>query len=379
MMPARVVPTEMFRWDDLKALCESPGPCITIALPAFHQGARTLPYSIQLKASVRTAREELLFKQIPQEDVEALMKPILELEEDPEMSVGGRGMVIFRSPTAFCRFYLPGPVGARTVVGRYFHVVPFLDRLCTDREFYILGLNQKHIRLLRYLDGECKEVQLPPAVPKNVEEAGAFNAPDHMLRNRSAAGKSSGAMSSVAFGTGSEREKGNERLHHFFSLVDKGLSNALKGKSLVLSGARYEVASYRRAALYPHLSPGDLGGDLHTLSVQEIAHLAYQSARMQSASKAEKQLQQLRELAGTQRISSDIRQIGNAAEGGRIARLFLAEGAEFGATLEALESESSEDLLNTAAVLSIRNGAEMFMLPPETMGPEAPIAALFRY
>jgi hypothetical protein len=186
-------------------------------------------------------------------------------------------------------------------------------------------------------------------------------------------------MSSVPFGTGSEREKGNERLHHFFSLVDKGLSDALKGKPLLLSGARYEVASYRRAAVYPHLSPGDLEEDLHTMSVQEIAHLAYQSARMQSASKAEKQLQQLRELAGTQRVSSDIRQIVSAAEEGRIAKLFLAEGAEFGATLEALESESSENLLNTAAVLSIRNGAEIFMLSPDTMGPEAPIAALFRY
>ena len=234
-MPARVVPTEMLRWDDLKPLCESPGPCITITLPAFHHGARALPYAIQLKASARTAHGKLLLKQIPLEEVEELMDPILELEADPEMSAGGRGMVIFRSPKAFRRFYLSGPVGARTVVGRYLHVVPFLDRLCTDREFYILGLNQKHIRLLHYFDGDCEEVQLPAEVPKNVEEAGAFDAPDHMLRNRSAAGKSSGTMSSVAFGTGSEREKGNERLHHFFSLVDKGLSAALKGKPLVLS------------------------------------------------------------------------------------------------------------------------------------------------
>jgi hypothetical protein len=378
-MPARAVATEMLRWNDLKPLCESPGPCITITLPTFHHGARALPYATQLKASARTAHEELLLKQTPLEELEALMDPIVELQEDPEMSVGGRGMVIFRSPTVFRRFYLLGPVGARTVVGRYFHLVPFLDPLRTDREFYILGLNQKHIRLLHYLDGDCEEVQLPAAVPKNVEEAGAFDSPDHMLRNRSAAGKSSGSMSGVVFGTGSEREKGNERLHHFFSLVDKGLSGTLKGKPLMLSGARYEVANYRRAAAYPHLSPGDLEGDLHTLSVQEIAHLAYQSARMQSASKAEEPLQQLREWGGTKRISRDIRQIVRAAEEGRIAKLFLAAGAEFGATLEALESESPEDLLNAAAVLSIRNGAEMFMLPAETMGPEAPIAALFRY
>ena len=88
MTPARVVPTEMLRWNDLKPLCESPGPCITITLPAFHQGARALPYAIQLKASARTAHEELLLKQTPLEEVERLMDPIVELEEDPEMSVG---------------------------------------------------------------------------------------------------------------------------------------------------------------------------------------------------------------------------------------------------------------------------------------------------
>jgi len=43
------------------------------------------------------------------------------------------------------------------------------------------------------------------------------------------------------------------------------------------------------------------------------------------------------------------------------------------------QSESSEDLLNKSEILSIRSGTEMFMLPDETMGPEAPIVALFRY
>lgn len=174
MMRARVLPTEILRWDDLKPLCESPGPCITITLPAFHQGARALPSATQLKASARTAHEELLLKQIPLEEVEALMDPILELEEDP------------RWGTRHCDF--PFAYGVPTILsarvsrrpdggGRYFHVVSFLDRLCTDREFYILGLNQKHIRLLHYLDGDCEEVPLPAAIPKNVEEAGAFDSP----------------------------------------------------------------------------------------------------------------------------------------------------------------------------------------------------------
>jgi hypothetical protein len=90
-------------------------------------------------------------------------------------------------------------------------------------------------------------------------------------------------------------------------------------------------------------------------------------------------LQQLRELAGSGRTAAGIRPVLKAAEEGRVAQLILAEEAEFGSTLEALESDSQEDLLNAAAVLSIRNGAAVSTLPAAAMGAEAPVAALLRY
>lgn len=82
------------------------------------------------------------------------------------MSAGGRDRVVYRSPGVFRWFDLPGPVPLRTVVGRYCHILPFLNQLCADREFYILGLNEKHLHLLHYTDGECEELQLPEAVPR---------------------------------------------------------------------------------------------------------------------------------------------------------------------------------------------------------------------
>lgn len=296
------------------------------------------------------------------------------------MSAEGPGRMIFRSPSVFRWFDLPGTVPLRTVVGRYCHVVPFLNQLCADREFYILGLNEKHLHLLHYTDGECKEVPLPDDVPKSAEFAGGFDPPDHMLRDRSAARPPSGAWSQVVvFGTGSEREKEHERLQEFFRLVDRALSKVLRGKPLLLSGVSYEVAIYRRAAVYPRLMEGYLEGDLHTLATQEIARLAHEHARILGRRKAETQLQQLREMSRMERTSTDIHRVLEAAEEGRVAKLILGEEAHFGAALVELESDNQEDLLNAAAVLSIGDGAEVFMLPTDAMGPFAPVAAMFRY
>jgi len=378
MTPERRMTSSMLYWKDLKSLCASPGPCITITLPAFHHGAQAVPYSTHLKAAMQIAHQLLREQDLP-EDGGGLVAPIRDLAKNHEMSASGRDMVIFRSPGVLRRFDLPGPVAFRTVVGPYCHILPFLSQLGADREFYILGLNEKHLRLLHYIGGGCEEVQLPDAVPKSAEAAGAFDAPDHVLRDRSGAGQLSGAQSAVVFGTGSEREKAHERLHEFFRLVDRGLSKALGAQPLLLSGVGYEVAIYRRAAVYPSLMEGFLEGDLHSLSLREIASLARKLASLQAQQKAENQLHQLREMSRTERTSSDIHIVLKAAEEGRVAKLILGEDAEFGVAPEGLESDSQETLVNAVAVLSIHHGAEVFMLPAAAMGPLGPLAAMFRY
>jgi len=377
-MPVNQLSVEMLGWKDLKLLCASPSPCITISLPAFHQGAQTLPYTTQLKQALRAVQQEL-FKQTFFDEAESLIEPLRELVAAPEMNQNGRDTVIFRSPAVLLRFDLPGPVQFRSVVGRYFHVAPFLHQLSATREFYILELNQKHIRLLHNVDGACVGVPLPSSVPENVEQDGAFDAPDHTLRNRSSAGASTGAMTAVSFGTGSEREKSSQRLHHFFKSVDEGLANVLRGQPLLLSGASYEVAIYRRAAIYAGLLETGIQKDLHSLALDDVARLGQESLHCDSRREAERQLRQLRELAGSGRIATGIRPVLKAASQGRVAKLILAEDTEFAATREALESDSSEDLLNAAVVLSIRNGGEVFTLPADSMGAEAPVAAILRY
>ena len=67
--------------------------------------------------------------------------------------------------------------------------------------------------------------------------------------------------------------------------------------------------------------------------------------------------------------------------GGRVAKLILAlrEEAPFGDVTQKLEPEDRRGLLNAAAVLSTRHGAEVFVLPAGTMARSSPVAAIFRY
>jgi hypothetical protein len=113
-----------------------------------------------------------------------------ELVASNEMNAGGGSMVIFRSPGKFHRFHFRGEVNDRVVVGPHFLVTPLLPQLSGERECYILDASRKDIHLLRYSSGRCKEVAIPSSVPKDVRAAGAFDAPDHDLEGRSAAGKS---------------------------------------------------------------------------------------------------------------------------------------------------------------------------------------------
>jgi hypothetical protein len=369
----------MLYWSDLRLLCDSGGPCITITLPVYHPGAREFPFSTNLKSAVRVDEQVLIKKDVP--DAEILMAPLRALAKELELPTCGRARVIFDSPDVFRQFYLPGPVALRTVVGKYFHVLSFLDQLCVDRQFYILGLNEEHLRLLHYSDGECEEMPLPAELPKNAQVAGEFTAPDHMLRDASPAGQSGEMRSAVVFSTSTEREKAHVRLHEFFRLVDRGLSKVLGKEPLLLSGVGYEVAIYRQEAAYPYLMKGCLEGDLHDLSIRQIARRASEYTRSYAGRQAEHQLRLMEEMSRTERTPFDIHRIVKAAEEGRVAKLILRSTEEtmLADPMQEAECDSQVSLLNAPAVLSIRHGAEIFILPAGTTVHTRPGAAVFRY
>jgi hypothetical protein len=93
-----------------------------------------------------------------------------------------------------------------------------------------------------------------------------------------------------------------------------------------------------------------------------------------------------KKLANTERTSSNLREILVAAARARIRYLFVPPGSEQWGEfvrpetvhLHAQQEPGDEELLNLAAVLTIRHEGQVYVVPPEELREGAPLAAVFR-
>ena len=257
-------------------------------------------------------------------------------------------------------------------IGDIFYLAPFVKDAFARREFLVLGLSKQHLRLFRYVNGECHELPLPEGVPPTLEAAGGFDKPEHNLETRSASGSSTGAMRALRFGVSTDHETGRERIHQFFALVDHGLTAAFGNKPLLLLGVREEVAEYRRTAKHALILNSDVQGNVDSLSPAEIAGFAAKAADNDYDLLAERVLAEYQEAPDRGRTLADTRAVLQAASEGRVHRLCVRTGTEAAGSAEGA-------LLNAAIVDALRTGAEVFMVSQDKLPAANPLAAILRY
>ena len=205
------------------------------------------------------------------------------------------------------------------------HITPLLADLLPQREFYVLAITKKHLRVGLWQDGVCTEIPLPAGVPKSFEEAVVFEQPDHDRQSRSPSGASSPQVGATRFGTGSERDVIHERLHQYFHLVDRELTGMFKGAPLVLVGVAQELAAYRSESKYPHILAAKATSPEH-LTWVELGKRAQEAALEAQREAAENVLGQLRD-ARRDRVASGIRKVLEAAHEGRVHTLLVEKDA----------------------------------------------------
>jgi hypothetical protein len=258
--------------------------------------------------------------------------------------------------------------------------VPIVGRA---NDFFILILNKKQLRLVRYTDGACEEAAWPEEVPRTMEGALLFDQPDHRMVNRSFAGSSAGNMAGVVFGTDTDRESAAAHLHNYFAKVDRGLRGTAGELPLVLAGVSEEVIAYRKAAQSGVVAPFHIDGNVDFLGLAELAGKATQAAGAHYYESGEKVLAAYRELKDRKRVRNGARGVYVAAVAGRVHQLCAAEGIEERGNLrpnsKMIERYGAEDMVNAAIVETLKAGGQVFALPAERMGPQAPLAAILRY
>ena len=367
----------------------SEGPCISILQPVPTLTPRTHRQA-RLKRAIQSVEQILSERLVDPSRQSQLLEPLYEFEggEPASEQEPGGGFVIFRSPKIFQRFYVSCRLEETVTVADHFYILPLIPIFNSGKTFYILALSQKHIRLLRCADS-TEEVPFPQHVPRTLEEAIQIDQPDHVLDNRSASGPATGAMKGVMFGTGSMRETKDEYLLHFYRQVDQGLHELLRNDEapVVLAGVEYEQALYRRVSGYRNLAAGGIQGAADGFKGVDLRRRAEPLAKASFDAPLEQALRAYEKLGAEQR-SSDWKEVVKAAFQGRVAHLFLTEGArEFGVFDAATQTvdqhdppgPQDEDLVNAAAVETLLHGGLVDILPPDKAPDGANVAALLRY
>jgi hypothetical protein len=358
---------------DLKTLAEAGGPCVTLAASIPNPAE----IAVRLKKAVRAVTGQV--------DDRSLTDPIEELAASAYTDqVWANTLLLFRSHELFRYYWLRGARQEMAIVNQRFHLRQLLSVLTSAQSFYLLALNRKKVQLLHCTPHAAEEIDLRGVAAVNLDEWLNISEPDHTLDNRSTAGPSLGSMKGVLFGIG--RENGDDDLRHFWKQVDRGVGSILRGRDtpLVLAGVDYEVAIYRLMNTYPHLLEQAVHGAPDGIMDKELQERAWQiagSAAPQPFRKAMEEAGVHREL-GT--MATDARQVVKAAFEGRVADLFFSDTAERRGSWDEANFEprigtGDDDLLNAAAVETIRHGGRAFELNAAAMPVRGEIAAVLRF
>lgn len=373
---------------DLKELSEDPGPCITVLLPLHHEDTRQIRAAA--KSAIRAVEQRLEQRNEDRTQAEALMEPLRafpwEIEAEPEQ----KGVVVLRSPGVFQRFFIPREVEESVTVARHFHLLPLIPVLLETQPFYILALSQKNVRLLRCTNTTSEEVNLPPSVPRSLDDFLQTDRPGHVLDNASTGGPGTGSMDRVMFGTGTDKERKDQHLLHFYKAVDRGITDLLHTGTapVVIAGVEYELPLYRSVSGFPRLvdeavrgAPDGLkGGELHKRAL-EVMHAHWRKD-------VDAALAMYEQFGGSSRASVGLKEIVKAAYDGRVLHLFVAEGAHHKGNFDDAthrvrahrqEEPGDEDLINAAAVETLRHAGNVFVVPAGKVPHGSPMAAVMRY
>jgi hypothetical protein len=377
---------ESLALSDLRRMGRPVPPAITVLLPAYLPGALERPNSLRIRSAVDAIFPKLLAQGLAHHEIAHMVAPLLALTSDPNFRNGRRsGVALFLDCREFFCFDVPGDVEELVAVGRHFHIRPLLGWLSEPRDFLILELTRSKARLVRCRDGKLTDVGMPGGAPEDMQDMNFTEAPEPGRGGRPGSNRARNQTPAIQFGLTSANEE--RRIRFFCAMVDRGLQVCLQdmGLPLVVAGPERIVNAYQSENTYARMVADTLRGNLDTLPEDEVISHARHLIHQERMHEATRHLVEMEEYAPGDRWSTSIDAIVRGAANGRVWRLFLSENAVcIGDVFQTLgrscgPTEIQEDLLNAAAMETLIQGGEVFLVDPEILPPQAPAAALFRY
>jgi hypothetical protein len=265
---------------------------------------------------------------------------------------------------------LPVALPRSIAVGHYFDIKPLLPLMERNRRFWLLALSEGRARLFNMTPFYSEEVELKLA--SSAKET--MPPTEHGTEDD----------------TPSEIASRDTLLSHINELID-ALKSELRTDSapIVLASEPKIGGHFRKAADFPQLLEESLILNPHAFHPSELQEKALKMMQPALETSVEDVLTQIEARLGdaASNVAIKLEEILAAAEEGRVDALLVASDEALWGNFEpgkvlvahGRPSGKDEDLLNRAAVVTLRNGGRAFAVPRARIPRASPAAATLRY
>jgi hypothetical protein len=312
------------------------------------------------------------------------------LENDNFWRYQSSGLAVFISAGVFLFYKLPVSFDEEFVAGQRFYIKPLIPLFMADGRFYVLALSQKEVRLFSCTRYNAMEIDLVD-VPEGIAESLKYDSKQYQLQFHTGAAGGGGNRPAIFHGHGVGVDDNKDELLRYFQDVDLGLSDILPEQEvpLVLAGVEYLLPIFKEASSYRRVMKKSVRGNPETLRAEELHEKAWEIVRPELEKSQSEAKQRYRDMAGKGYTAAGVQTVVPHAAYGRVDTLFIDIDARRPGIFDPDKNEMAvfeddstdgEDLLDLAAVETIKHNGKVYALKKDQMPEEhAAAAAILRY
>jgi hypothetical protein len=374
----------------LQLVDQSNDPSVSLYLPIY-TGAENRQNPTRLKKLLRKAEDALLHRGTQKSVVQELLAPANERLALVKFSEEiGQALAVFSGRSGCWLYAVHVRCDELCIVGKYFHIVPLVCSLAENASFYILAVSQNQVRLLHGTRAEMEEVTVTD-LPSNLQQALRLDPREPNLQAHQAHTDMQKHKEGLVFhGHGGEPDAAEDEILGYCREIERALWPILRNHNdpMVFAGVDYIFPVYREVNRYQYLLPTPIIGNPELWSAVDLRQRAWSIIEPTLDDRRKAALSKYGDCIPQGRTSNSIEDILIAASAGAVETLFIdptvkRTGAfdvdRLAIQIDDEPQEVSEDLINLAATIVLRNSGMVMPLASANIPGGGPMAAIMRY
>lgn len=368
---------------------EKNGPFISLYQPTHRYSPDNIQDPIRFKNLI-TSIENSLQEKFPKSNIDALMKPLIALEED---QVGfwnntKDGLAILANENKCIVYKLQLPVKERAVVGDKLYIKPLIRYFQSADRYLLLALDKKQFSIYEGNRYGVEKIEFDSDIPVTIEEVLGKDYTEAYL----SVGTYGGVGKTPMFhGHGGKKEEVNKDTKKYFRYVDKfvieNYSNKMK-LPVILAGLDEHHGLFKTISNNHYLLDKGIKKDYKSLSKEEMTKEAWNVTEPFYRKKIDDLIDKYNVNKSKGLGSDNLNEVSQAIFANRVDTLILEADRTILGSLDnesgkfkAKKSEESslDNIVSDLAILTYRSKGKIVVLPQDRIPSKTGLAAIFRY